>query len=347
MRHFQALILLILIVSFSLAQKPEGIRIFNIDDRYNKTLSYEYTVFKNEIFGIRFIRGRGTNYYWNHLNDSELKESNDIQFLYSRIYDYISDEYEKQLELAKNTSDIYNISEPSNDIPKPIINNIPEPINGGEEYYYEVFKALNEEKQPQILKFIYSDNDNNVIAYEVTITIWICDEIDKAICLNNDTMNCEYDKENKKCTPINLCDKIENISKQTCENVITLTPNLTKCIYEKKNGIEKCLLKNLCVNSLSEEECNSAITSNRTIYNCIYDEVEEICKEEKKYCHEIYNDATEEICLNAETFGFNKKCVFNKEKNSCNEINVSMDNKGRLLINFNYLLIILYLIILI
>ena len=171
MRHFQALILLISLVSFSLAQKPEGIRIFNIDDEFSYKLSYEYTVFKNEIFGIRFIRGRGTNYHWNHLNDSELKESNDIQFLYSRIYDYISDEYKKQLELAKNTSDIYNISEPSNDIPKPIFNNIPEPINGGEEYYYEVFKALNEEKQPQILKFIYSDNDNNVIAHEVTITI--------------------------------------------------------------------------------------------------------------------------------------------------------------------------------
>lgn len=329
MKYLHNLIILISIITFSLEQKPKGIRIFNVN--YNKNSFYEHTVFKNEEFGFQFTRGRGTNCHWEHLEDDELKESNSIQFLYKCIYDYISEENQRQEELAKNYSNSNGISFHYT------------PILGGSEYYYEVFKALNEKNQPQILKFKYSCGYN--IITEVNIKIWICDEIYKEQCIDNDKMKCIYDTENKKCTSNILCDKIEDISKQACEKGITSTPSLTKCTFEKTGNEEKCIIKNLCTNSFSEEECNSAVALNPITSHCAYDELEQVCTEEKKFCYEIDKDATKEICKNAEAFDINKECVLNNEENSCIEINALIDDKGIYLMKMHYLFLILYLML--
>ena len=54
MKYLHNLIILITIITFSLGQKPKGIRIFNVN--YNKNSFYEHTVFKNEEFGFQFTR---------------------------------------------------------------------------------------------------------------------------------------------------------------------------------------------------------------------------------------------------------------------------------------------------
>jgi len=85
MRNNYLLFIFAFILAFIQAPKPENIRIFNVDDYYNKEGFYDIVVFKNEIFGLEFERGRGTNCYWGHSNDTYLKESNFVRFLYSRL----------------------------------------------------------------------------------------------------------------------------------------------------------------------------------------------------------------------------------------------------------------------
>ena len=87
----------------------------------------------------------------------------------SSTWDYISEEYEKELKEAKNSTDIHYT---------------PLPVEGGNEYYYEFFKALDGGNQPQSLYFTYSCGDD--IYEKVSVNIWICDEINKEQCVNNE-----------------------------------------------------------------------------------------------------------------------------------------------------------------
>ena len=247
---------LTLIIAFIKAPKPGNIQIFNI---YNYTSSinkeyYEINVLKNEIFGLEFERGRGTNCYWKHSNDTYLKESNYVRFLNSSTWDYLTEEYEKKLEeIKKSTSAIQSEIEPA---------------QGGTEYYYELFKALDGGNQSQPLYFTYSCG--NDIAQKVTVDIWICDEI-------------------------------------------------------SKDEKEKCVIKKLCSNALTEEECTSAKATNPTISKCVFDKSQKICKEEKKLCYEIKDGATKDICSNVQVSEANKTCAFDKEENSCTEVNIAND----------------------
>ena len=155
----------IFIIALIQAPKSENIKIFIIDDNSNKKEPYEINVLKNEIFGFQFTRGRGTNCYWSHSNDKLLKESNYLHFLNSTIWDYISEEYEK----AKNNSNSQ-------------IETLFGPIIGGNEYYYELFKALDGGNQPQLLYFTLSCGDD--IYQKASVNVWICDEINKDQCVN-------------------------------------------------------------------------------------------------------------------------------------------------------------------
>ena len=327
MKYLFNFFILILINNLIKAPKPENITLFSINYYENKNKSYEFTVFKNEIFGFEFTRGRGTPCNWNNFNKNNLNETNNLQFLYSSTYDFLAEQYEKELELYQTSSIRY----------------MPMPIVGGTEYYYEVYKAIGEGNQTQAMKFIYSCLTN--IETEIDVNILISDEIYKEQYINNDTTNLTYDIETKNYTSEILCDKITNISEFNCENGITSTPSLTKCTYEKTNGEEKCVIKNLCVNSFSEEECNSAVPLNPIISYCIYDEEEKKCKEEKKYCYEIDEKATEDICENSEAFDLDKICVFDSENHRCKEIDINIKDKGKYLMNINYFLLILYLMI--
>jgi hypothetical protein len=129
----------IFIITFIQAPKPENIQIFNIDDNSDKKGSCEINVLKNEIFGLQFTRGRGTNCHWSHSNDTFLKESNYLFFLNSSTWDYISEEYEKELKEANNSTSVPH--------DKPI------PIPGGNEYCYGLFKALDSGNLSQSLNF--------------------------------------------------------------------------------------------------------------------------------------------------------------------------------------------------
>ena len=302
MKYLFNFFILILINNLIKAPKPENITLFSLNYYENKNKSYEFTVFKNEIFGFEFTRGRGTPCNWNNFNKNNLNETNNLQFLYSSTYDFLAEQYEKELELYQTSSIRY----------------MPMPIVGGTEYYYEVYKAIGEGNQTQAMKFIYSCLTN------------IETEIDVNILISESEI---------------LCDKITNISEFNCENGITSTPSLTKCTYEKTNGEEKCVIKNLCSNSFSEEECNSAVPLNPIISYCIYDEEEKKCKEEKKYCYEINEKATEDICENSEAFDLNKICIFDSENHCCKEIDINIKDKEKYLMNINYFLLILYLMI--
>ena len=324
-------LIFIFIITFIQSQKPENIQIFEINDfRYYRESFHEITVFKNQIFGLQFIKNRGVPCSWSH---TFLKESNYITFLSSSIYDFLGEECKKEKELAEKIS---NSTHPY----------FPRCTLGGSEYYYEIFKALDVSNQPQSLKFYFTQL--NEIFINMTINISICDEIYKDQCINNETTKCVYDKENKKCVSKPLCDKIKNVSKSSCENAVTSTPSLTKCAYEKiENGTnisENCVIKNLCGNSLTEEECTLAEPINPKTSKCVFDKIQNVCKEEKKFCNEIDNRATKDICSSAKVSEANKTCVLDSETNFCNEVYIMKDDAGDikkniLLCGFLYLLL--------
>ena len=314
MRNNYLFLIFTFIIAFVKAPKPENIPIYNIDSYYNKEGFYEITVFKNEVFGFQFTRGRGTNCHWSHSNHTFLKESNYVRFLNSSTWDYLSEG---------------NIQ-----------------IFGGSEKYYELFKALDGGNQPQSLYFTYSCGED--IYEKASVVVWICDEIYRGQCINNETSKCVYNKENKNCISKALCDKIENVSKTSCEDAVTSTPSLTKCYYEKykegANTQEKCVIKKLCGNSLTEEECSSAETKNPKTSKCVFDKIQNICKEEKKFCYEIEDSATNDICSSAKVSDANKTCVFDNETNLCNEVYIMKNDadkhkKNILLCFFLYLLL--------
>ena len=72
MKYFLSFLILLSISIFIKAQRPQNIRIFNVEYKEGKFF-YEYTVFKNEIFAFEFKSCEGTGYHWYHLNDSEPK----------------------------------------------------------------------------------------------------------------------------------------------------------------------------------------------------------------------------------------------------------------------------------
>ena len=324
-------LILTFIITFIKAQKPENIRIFNISRHYNAEEHYDITVFKNEIFGLESVFGIGSCYQWKHSNHNFLKESNYVRFLNSSTWDYQSEAFQKELESEKNST----------------LKRIPIILSGGIAYCYELFKAMDGGNQPQSLYFTYSCGDN--INQNVSVDIWICDEMYKDQCINNQTAKCVYNRENKKCISKTLCDKVENVSKSSCENAVTSTPSLTKCSYEKSeegsNTQEKCIIKKLCSNSLTEEECSTAEPINPKTSKCVYDKIQNICTEEKKFCYEIKDGANEEICTSAKVTEENKTCIFNNETNFCSEVYYIMKNdsgynkQNILLFCFLYLLL--------
>jgi len=163
MRQNHLLFIFTFIIAFIQAQKPEGIQIFKIDSDSNKAEPYEITVLKDETFALQFERMSGSPCEWSHSNDTFLKNSNYISFLNSSIWDYLDEEYQKELEKAKNSISIHQE-----------VHFLP---SGRIEYYYELFKALDGENQPQSLYFTYACSET--IYRNVTVNIWICDEISK------------------------------------------------------------------------------------------------------------------------------------------------------------------------
>ena len=137
----------------------------------------------------------------------------------------------------------------SNDTYIITINNVQ--VFGGTEEYYKIFKAVDvtNVNEPEYLHLIYT-NGREIIK-DVNINLWDCDEIYKDQCIDNDTMKCIFDQENKSCISKTLCDKVEIASQNSCENATTSTPSLTKCIYENSEEQENCTIKKLCVNSLT------------------------------------------------------------------------------------------------
>ena len=314
-------LIFICIIAFIQSPKPENVKIFVMNDFMSiGEIFHEIIVFKNQIFGLQFGKFRGFPCHWSHSNNNNSKESNYISFLNSTIYDYLGEECQKENEKRKNLS---NSSYPF----------IPRYVVGGNEYYYEIFKAIDVADQPQFLNF--SQYKYNEIVLNVSVKIWICDEKYKDQCINNESILCFYDKENKNCISKPLCNKIKNVSKSSCENAVTYSPDLTKCSYDSSTN-EKCVIKNLCVNSLTEEECASAEPKNPKTSKCVFDKILNVCKEEKKLCNEIENGATKDICLNAKVSDDNKTCVLNYETNLCNEVyimkNDAVDIKKNILL---------------
>ena len=140
------------------------------------------------------------------------------------------------------------------------------PIVGGTEFYYEVFKALHETNSPQKLKFIYECCGNSGKIYtNVSINIWVCDEIYDNKCINK-----------KKCS------EIESPSKENCEKATTSDDVRLKCALniegDNKNCREeekKCLE---IINGATEEICMNATTieENRI---CVLDKITNSCTE--------------------------------------------------------------------
>ena len=144
-------------------------------------------------------------------------------------------------------------------------------IQRGNQYYYELLKTIDGGNQPQSLYSTYSCND--YIYQNISVDIWICDEIYKDRCINNENAKCVYFKKDKNCLSKTLCDKVENVSKSSCENEVTSSPSLTKYSYEKSKDIEKCVIKKLCINSLTKEECTSAETINPQVSKWVFDKI--------------------------------------------------------------------------
>ena len=231
--------------------------IFNINTRYDKEESYEFTISKEEEFGFRFSEGRGTPCNWRFSNKNILNEISNIQLLKDYYYDWIS---------ANNWD-----------------------IQGGSEDHYFVFKALEKTEMPIILNYDYSCGGVDSIS-KVIITIHICESNSLDNCINDDTIKCTYNKENYYC-----------ISKRQC-----LDTPICKYINNIKN----------------EESCFSALTSDDIRFKCILKEENGIktCQEEKKFCEEILDGATDEICLEAPSLNEGKSCVYDNQNKKCIEV---------------------------
>ena len=256
------------------------------------------------------MQGSVSPYNWEHLNDSLSKEQKSIIFLNTSSYFWTDDLVpQTQIRHIPFSNETYIIT----------INN--KQFFGGTEEYYEMFKAVDvtNENEPEYLHLIYTDRRE--IIKDVYVNLWVCDEIYKDQCLDNDTMKRIFDQENKSCMSKTLCDKVEIASQNSCENAATSTPSLTKCIYENSeeevNIQENCTIKKLCVNSLTEEECtNSAITINPETLKCIFNIEENKC-EIKELC-ELENNPSLTRCEEILTSNPSKtKCTFDPISNKC------------------------------
>ena len=220
MKKFSFYLVFAFIITFIQTQRPKNIRIFNVGeiDKFGK-LFYEYTVFKNEIFAFKFESIGGTAIHWYHLNDSEPKT---IELVNKTFHSWRDD-------FVPITEEI--IITPSNEnITKTVIKM--EPMTGGSYEKYEIYKALNMTGQSELFHFIYRF-DGKEPFIDASVNIWVCDEVYKDQCIDNDTMKCIYIQNNNSCVSKTLCDKVETASKYSCEDAVTSTPSLTKCIYEK------------------------------------------------------------------------------------------------------------------
>ena len=295
MKFFLFITILSFLFFFTKNQKPENVTLYQIS--CNNDCSYEYKVLKGEIFGFEFSRGRGTPCYWTLLNRNLFNESYTIQFLKSYTYDYLSEAYQKALEKQKEEEGKEKVE--GTEI---IIKENIEPIDGGSELYYEVFKALHETNHPQTLNFIYTCGFNDIYQ-NVYINIWICDEIYENKCINKIK-----------------CSEIESPSKENCENFNTSNEEL-KCIFDENNN--KCTEKKICSLVVNEPEinCEKATTLNIKT-KCIYDEKQKKCKESNRICSEIIKGANNEICSSASTE--KNICLYDKDLKQCIEKSICL-----------------------
>ena len=309
--------ILSILLFLSKNQKPDNCTIYKIECN-SEDCSYEYKFQKEEIFGFEFTRGRGTNCYWKLLNKTNFNEHNSIQFINSYSYDYNNKEYHRALDEATDTNEPEFIPEP--DLEADEI--IGEPIYGGTELYYEIFKALHAANS-QTLKYIYSCWGDD-IGNRVSINISVCDEIHEEKCIIN----------------IN-CSDIESPSKKNCENFITSNEE-SKCVFDENNNawIEKKICSLVAIEP--EINCEKASTLNIKT-KCIYDEHNKRCKEEEKKCLEIDGGATEDICADATTTEEKKICLLDEKTNSCKEV---IKKDGGTNNKFSFILLIIPLIFL-
>ena len=223
MKKFSLYLVFVFIITFIQTQRPKNIRIFNVGEKHKfGKLFYEYTVFKNEIFAFQFENCEGTGYHWYHLNDSEPKT---IELVNMTFHSWRDD-------IVPITQAIF--IPPSNENITITVEEKFDPITrtGGPYEIFEIYKALNVTGQPELLHFI-NRFDGKEALIDVSVNIWVCDEVYKDQCIDNETMKCIYIQKNNSCVSKTLCDKVETASEYSCENAVTSTPSLTKCIYEK------------------------------------------------------------------------------------------------------------------
>ena len=250
--------------------------IFNIGTDYNtEEKSYEFTISKEEEFGFRFTRGRGTNCNWEITNLSEISN---IQLIKDYYYDWISE------------------------------NNMN--ILGGTEYHYFIFKALEATELPIILNYEYSCGGDDLIS-KVIITIHIskalCNKIEKpsksscneAITSNPSITKCLYNEEKKQCLEARICKYINNIENENdCISSSTSDDIRFKCILKEKNGIKTCQEEaKFCeeiLDGATDKICFEAPSLNET-KSCVYDN-------ENKKCIEV-----EDIKIPASNYSKNEK----------------------------------------
>ena len=221
MKKFSLYLVLSFIITFIQTQKPKNIRIFNVGEKHKfGKLFYEYTVFKNEIFAFQFENCEGTGYHWYHLNDSEPKTIKLVNMTFHSWRDDIVPISEGIIIPSSNEN-----------ITKTVIKF--EPLTGGPYEKFEIYKAFNVTGQPELFHFIYRFDGREPFIDVSVNNIWVCDEVYKDQCIDNDTMKCIYIQKNNSCVSKTLCDKVETASEYSCQNAVTSTPFLTKCVYEK------------------------------------------------------------------------------------------------------------------
>ena len=228
------------------------------------------------------------------MNKTLFNEYYNIQFLKSYYYDYLTEEYKKALMEQKEAEE----KKTEEGASYPIVGEIYiQPIAGGSALYYETFKALHETNQPLTLKYIYTCGFGPIYT-NVSIDLWICNEIYEDKCINKKT-----------------CSEIESLSKENCEKLITSNEE-SKCIFDENNN--KCLEKKICSLVVNEPEtnCDQAVTLNIKT-KCAYDEMQKKCIEKNKTCTEMFEGANNEICSSASTE--NSTCSYDKDLKKCIE----------------------------
>ena len=117
----------------------------------------------------------------------------------------------------------------------------------------------------------------------------------------------------------------DEILKDICESIIPLDYKNTKCIFNNGESLSEKKLCNYYNSDLIKNQCENI--SPDIDKKCEYNKGN--CNKKNKYCSEIIDVIDEEICETSQVTAKNKKCIYDKVDEKCDEIDGPDDDSDK------------------